>query len=626
VPSPCWACHAPVARRLRREAHVAARFRALEMTAGGDGATPPCPAAYIGMRFVKDYYTMLAKEPERVHKFYKAQSVFSRGAEGAGSEDVVSAVGPSEIHSEIMACVGAGSGGRACYAEISHVESQESFQGGVLVLVTGYLTYSSTHERQHFTQALFLEPQEQPYNGYFVLNDILRYIPRDASSGKTSQAPPPVAPPSHAKQPAGSAPAALPRPQPQSQAPWHHQQQTATWQPVQRQTEPEQHMPMQPPPSQPPIRPPQERPPVEEASPPAASSEADQRGDEPEEVPDAEDEAADEDEEEAIAAEVAAVAAAVAAEDEERLGETAGAHEEAKPAEPQAKSWAERVAASRAAPSAAVAPPKRGFPPPTAVGGPVLPPPTAAAKAEAARVVQRQHAAAAAAAAAAVGSDAPSAGSASTPAPPKEASPSGASPPGSVRLWLSRLPPEKVTDSQELLDNLNNMLAEAGMASGKALEVDRKEASGKDWGYLVLSSQEVADQIVQFSKEKKIILQNRTLKAELIKQNSYSGGGSRDSTQRRTRGYDASAGSPGGKGDDDKRRFGTEDSGRKGVGRKGGKGGGKDGYGEEHSGGGKHGGGRKGKTGKGEGKGTWRAMNTTPVGGGATSGGGGSAS
>jgi hypothetical protein len=64
-------------------------------------------------------------------------------------------------------------------AEIKTVDSQDSLMGGVLVMVSGSLSCKSTGNR-NFTQSFFLAPQEK---GYFVLNDIFRYL---------DEAPPPV--------------------------------------------------------------------------------------------------------------------------------------------------------------------------------------------------------------------------------------------------------------------------------------------------------------------------------------------------------------------------------------------------------------------------------------------------
>lgn len=57
-------------------------------------------------------------------------------------------------------------------AEITTVDAQESYNGGVLVLVTGYLTGKDSVTRK-FTQSFFLAPQDK---GYFVLNDMFRYV------------------------------------------------------------------------------------------------------------------------------------------------------------------------------------------------------------------------------------------------------------------------------------------------------------------------------------------------------------------------------------------------------------------------------------------------------------------
>ncbi|KAL0369422.1 UNVERIFIED_CONTAM: Nuclear transport factor 2 [Sesamum angustifolium] len=57
-------------------------------------------------------------------------------------------------------------------AEIKSVDAQESFNGGVNVLVTGYLTGKDNTVR-NFAQSFFLAPQDR---GYFVLNDMFRYL------------------------------------------------------------------------------------------------------------------------------------------------------------------------------------------------------------------------------------------------------------------------------------------------------------------------------------------------------------------------------------------------------------------------------------------------------------------
>lgn len=55
--------------------------------------------------------------------------------------------------------------------EIMTVDAQESADGGVFVLVTGFINRENDN-KINFSQSFFLATQE---NGYFVLNDIFRY-------------------------------------------------------------------------------------------------------------------------------------------------------------------------------------------------------------------------------------------------------------------------------------------------------------------------------------------------------------------------------------------------------------------------------------------------------------------
>lgn len=57
-------------------------------------------------------------------------------------------------------------------AEIKTADAQESFEKGVIVLVTGCLTGKDSLIKK-FAQTFFLAPQDK---GYYVLNDVFRYI------------------------------------------------------------------------------------------------------------------------------------------------------------------------------------------------------------------------------------------------------------------------------------------------------------------------------------------------------------------------------------------------------------------------------------------------------------------
>ncbi|KAL1565740.1 myosin ATPase [Salvia divinorum] len=121
-------------------------------------------AEVIGNAFVKQYYHILHHSPEYVHKFYQDISVVGRPEED-GSMSFTTTM--ENINKKIISL-----NYREFVAEIKSVDSQESFHGGVDVLVTGYLT-GRDHKVSHFTQSFFLAPQDK---GYFVLNDMFRYV------------------------------------------------------------------------------------------------------------------------------------------------------------------------------------------------------------------------------------------------------------------------------------------------------------------------------------------------------------------------------------------------------------------------------------------------------------------
>ena len=62
------------------------------------------------------------------------------------------------------------------------MESQYSLNGGVIVLVTGSL-FTKAQAKRRFVHTFFLAPQE---TGYFVLNDILRFLVEESEAAKTA--------------------------------------------------------------------------------------------------------------------------------------------------------------------------------------------------------------------------------------------------------------------------------------------------------------------------------------------------------------------------------------------------------------------------------------------------------
>lgn len=125
----------------------------------------------VGWLFVQEYYTILNKEPARLHLFYTKKSTLVHGNEG---ESVRPCIGQIEIHKKIM-----GQNYRDCKVLVSNVDSQPSFSGGIVIQVLGEIA-NDNGPSQKFAQTFFLA--EQQPSGYFVLNDIFRYLKEDDGS------------------------------------------------------------------------------------------------------------------------------------------------------------------------------------------------------------------------------------------------------------------------------------------------------------------------------------------------------------------------------------------------------------------------------------------------------------
>ncbi|CAN6242097.1 unnamed protein product [Urochloa humidicola] len=144
----------------------------------------PPPAQVVGNAFVNQYYNILHQSPEHVHRFYQDASRLGRPAAAAADGlDTVTTMGA--INDKIVSM-------GITRAEIKAVDAQESLCGGVTVLVMGRLTGRAGAGRE-FVQSFFLAPQEK---GYYVLNDILRYVGEGegVEEGAGHPAAPPPAP------------------------------------------------------------------------------------------------------------------------------------------------------------------------------------------------------------------------------------------------------------------------------------------------------------------------------------------------------------------------------------------------------------------------------------------------
>ncbi|KAJ1435331.1 RNA-binding domain superfamily [Sesbania bispinosa] len=129
-------------------------------------ATPPTTpsAQMVGNAFVEQYYHILHHSPELVYRFYQDSSVISRPDSNGVMTSVTTMKG---INEKILSL-----NFKEFKAEIKTADAQNSYKEGVTVLVTGCLT-GKDNLRRKFAQSFFLAPQD---NGYFVLNDVFRYV------------------------------------------------------------------------------------------------------------------------------------------------------------------------------------------------------------------------------------------------------------------------------------------------------------------------------------------------------------------------------------------------------------------------------------------------------------------
>ncbi|KAH0900172.1 hypothetical protein HID58_049740, partial [Brassica napus] len=142
-------------------------------------------AEVVGRAFVEQYYHILHQSPGLVHRFYQDSSMLTR-PDVTGSVTTVTTM--QAINEKIMSLKY-----EDYTAEIETADAQESYERGVIVLVTGCLT-GSDNVRKRFSQTFFLAPQDK---GYFVLNDVFRFLEEKdvtAHNGTTRDVQAPVEP------------------------------------------------------------------------------------------------------------------------------------------------------------------------------------------------------------------------------------------------------------------------------------------------------------------------------------------------------------------------------------------------------------------------------------------------
>jgi hypothetical protein len=131
----------------------------------------------VGWYFVEQYYTTLSRSPEKLYLFYNKRSQFVSGQE---TDKVAVCVGQRAINDKIKEL-----DFHDCKVRVTNVDSQAS-DSHIVIQVIGEISNKSQPHKK-FTQTFVLATQT---NGYFVLNDIFRYLIEEEDEAETEAAAP----------------------------------------------------------------------------------------------------------------------------------------------------------------------------------------------------------------------------------------------------------------------------------------------------------------------------------------------------------------------------------------------------------------------------------------------------
>lgn len=132
------------------------------------------PKDEVGWYFVEQYYTTLSKSPDRLYLFYNKRSQYVSGVE----EDKVNVcLGQKAINERIKELEY-----KDAKVRITNVDSQGSDANIVIQVIGEISNQGQPHKR--FVQTFVLAEQT---NGYFVLNDIFRFLAEEPEEDEEAQ-------------------------------------------------------------------------------------------------------------------------------------------------------------------------------------------------------------------------------------------------------------------------------------------------------------------------------------------------------------------------------------------------------------------------------------------------------
>uniref|UniRef100_A0A8C9XJF3 G3BP stress granule assembly factor 2b n=1 Tax=Sander lucioperca TaxID=283035 RepID=A0A8C9XJF3_SANLU len=113
----------------------------------------------VGREFVRQYYTLLNKAPDFLHRFYGRNSSYVHGGLDQSGKLAEAVYGQAEIHKKVMSLQFS-----ECHTKIRHVDAHATLSDGVVVQVLGELSNNGQPMRkfmQTFVNGVE-EPMEEP--------------------------------------------------------------------------------------------------------------------------------------------------------------------------------------------------------------------------------------------------------------------------------------------------------------------------------------------------------------------------------------------------------------------------------------------------------------------------------
>ena len=150
-----------------------------------DGTAPaqqPSPLM-VGKQFVKQYYQVLSKQPDQIHRFYHQETSYLSDATGSNVTD------PMTLDVYNIATRWGGEDNSKMIIELENgaIDAQPSVDGSILLVVTGHVSFLGSHEKSAFVHTFFLTTYPNTRR-FYVHNDVLRFL-SSTSTGASEEAP-----------------------------------------------------------------------------------------------------------------------------------------------------------------------------------------------------------------------------------------------------------------------------------------------------------------------------------------------------------------------------------------------------------------------------------------------------